>query len=1265
MSSHQRRDNNHSMFTSKTPHFFKVILQDTIRDGILVIPRRFVRKYGNQLPSTVKLEVPSGAIWQVELTKSDGRVRLQEGWREFAEHYSLELGSFVVFRYDGNDHFGVLIFDRSASEIEYAHTRTGDDNVSAGRKRKMIPDLPCPLPQKKTRTGSKLEDLSSHISLDDPKSENIKLRNLKKNENSCSSKGQVDGVGVNSARGSVEMEVLCCWQKLTDAERAHAIQIANAFKRTENPVFLVFLRPSSLRYPYQMHIPLDFARKFLAENSGNLTISNSAGKTWPLKYFRSAGNKTLHAQLYGGWRAFVEDNHLGVGDMCAFELIKHPEILMKVNVYPLVSNAREACRPRSDKSIANRVRTRSLVNDTEPDCRQTPCPSSSKEFKVPKLNKQRKSVSFQYSAKELGGEFKFSAKHNNGGVSGAWGYPKPDLFGKIKPLTTTEKQRAFIQASAFKSANRYFTVVMQPSYVITDCYLNIPYKFAKRCFKKSGEITLRVSDGRTWVMNYKRKVTSAKFLRNNWRAFVLDNNLKVGDICVFELIKENEKLLEVSIFSAAHAASWSSSRLVSRKSKEKSHLPCPLPWKKMRTDSPNKLGTNSKLEILSSGISSDQSNSSKINLGDLRKVENSTGQLNAEKSLKTEAISCLQHLTATEKARAVQIACAFKSTGNPVFMVVMRPSFIHNGRRMCIPTAFARKFLTMQKCNLILCNSAGKTWSVKYRKNVGIKFLQAELCGGWQAFVEDNHLRVGDICIFELIKCPEIFMKVSIYPVVENVSKACRPLAHRSISNQVTRRVVSDTEPISAAYIARSRKSEEKSHLPCSLPRKKMRTDSPNQAGHLNPEGSLKTEALTCSQHLTTTAKAHAVQIASAFKSTGNPLFTVVMQPSFVCNKYVLGIPSDFAREFLTMQKCNVTLCNSAGKTWPAMYRRNAESKNLQPVLYGGWQAFVEDNHLGVGDICVFELIKHPEILMKVVIYLVVENASKACRSLAHGSIANRVKTRSLVSDTEPTCQQSPCPSSSRKFKDPTDAYIEILDDSTLNQKTNKKLTSNMMRTNSNGSIRAKGIKLKKEKKSTNSQCIKKELWGDLCVCNIFEFDESKCYASKAIISTVSILTGELKYSAKYGSGRMSGGRRSLKPDLMGGIKAKPSTPTEKQGAGIGASDFRTSNPSFSVVMHPAYVTSCTHLRIPGGFAERYLENNGEIVLRVPDGRTWTVEYEIMIENEHRRARFHSRSWRPFVKGNELKVGDVCIFELTKNNGNLLEVVIRRKIDIS
>ncbi|XVF15619.1 hypothetical protein REPUB_Repub09cG0169800 [Reevesia pubescens] len=71
------------MFTPKTPHFFKIILEDTIQDWKLRIPTKFVRKYGSCLSiSSVILIVPSGATWHVGLTKSDDNgVWLQHEWQ--------------------------------------------------------------------------------------------------------------------------------------------------------------------------------------------------------------------------------------------------------------------------------------------------------------------------------------------------------------------------------------------------------------------------------------------------------------------------------------------------------------------------------------------------------------------------------------------------------------------------------------------------------------------------------------------------------------------------------------------------------------------------------------------------------------------------------------------------------------------------------------------------------------------------------------------------------------------------------------------------------------------------------------------------------------------------------------------------------------------------------------------------------------------------------------------------------------------------------
>ncbi|XP_065871117.1 B3 domain-containing transcription factor VRN1-like isoform X2 [Euphorbia lathyris] len=52
------------------PRFFKIILHDTIREGRLAIPKKFVAIYGNCLSNCINLIVPDGTKWEMELSKS-------------------------------------------------------------------------------------------------------------------------------------------------------------------------------------------------------------------------------------------------------------------------------------------------------------------------------------------------------------------------------------------------------------------------------------------------------------------------------------------------------------------------------------------------------------------------------------------------------------------------------------------------------------------------------------------------------------------------------------------------------------------------------------------------------------------------------------------------------------------------------------------------------------------------------------------------------------------------------------------------------------------------------------------------------------------------------------------------------------------------------------------------------------------------------------------------------------------------------------------
>ncbi|OWM82193.1 uncharacterized protein LOC116207874 [Punica granatum] len=108
-----------SGFRPRSPHFCKVVVAESLRRGKIEIPLKFVRKYGHDLLNQVVLKVPGNDEWLVAVEQAHGKLWLGEGWREFQDHYCLIQGSFLLFQLDNLIGFHVLIFDRTATEIDY------------------------------------------------------------------------------------------------------------------------------------------------------------------------------------------------------------------------------------------------------------------------------------------------------------------------------------------------------------------------------------------------------------------------------------------------------------------------------------------------------------------------------------------------------------------------------------------------------------------------------------------------------------------------------------------------------------------------------------------------------------------------------------------------------------------------------------------------------------------------------------------------------------------------------------------------------------------------------------------------------------------------------------------------------------------------------------------------------------------------------------------------------------------------------------------
>lgn len=94
-------------------------------------------------------------------------------------------------------------------------------------------------------------------------------------------------------------------------------------------------------------------------------------------------------------------------------------------------------------------------------------------------------------------------------------------------------------------------------------FQHIPYQFAKRFFSETHkEVVLQVMGGRSCSVSYWLGKTRASF-QYGWRAFLQENHLVLGDVCVFELIKDKKNSMRVFLFREGNNSSKEKSHAVS------------------------------------------------------------------------------------------------------------------------------------------------------------------------------------------------------------------------------------------------------------------------------------------------------------------------------------------------------------------------------------------------------------------------------------------------------------------------------------------------------------------------------------------------------------------------------------------------------------------------------------------------------------------------------------------------------------------------------
>lgn len=77
----------------------------------LALPKTFSDNIKKKLPENVSLKGPGGVVWNIGLTTRDDTLYFAHGWKQFVKDHLLKENDLLVFKYNGESQFDVLIFD--------------------------------------------------------------------------------------------------------------------------------------------------------------------------------------------------------------------------------------------------------------------------------------------------------------------------------------------------------------------------------------------------------------------------------------------------------------------------------------------------------------------------------------------------------------------------------------------------------------------------------------------------------------------------------------------------------------------------------------------------------------------------------------------------------------------------------------------------------------------------------------------------------------------------------------------------------------------------------------------------------------------------------------------------------------------------------------------------------------------------------------------------------------------------------------------------
>ncbi|KAI3849871.1 hypothetical protein MKW98_026785 [Papaver atlanticum] len=511
------------------PSFFKVMMGDFRKK--LKLPVNFIKNFNGMIPYESILRSPSGC-WNVEIgEEEDGDLSFRKGWPDFVEAHCLGQGDFLTMEYNGNSQFVVKLYGKNGCE-KLLPSSTGNNGVKSipSRKRKGYGE---------TSKGN-FTNFGSEFDQHKYRAGDIGRDSLSSDKKKC---------GLFKC-GALE-------KKSTFIEGGTRVN-QEEFSRKGKPCFRVFWTENK---KYQMEIPQKVLRKIGRTLSDIVALKGANGRLWNVELKRSGGKVCF----YKGWKEFTE--HLSLRDGYVLGISYSGNSHFDVCITNFMddsgnqgdSNPKKRCRLSKTEEDADVILLDSPPSRTHVESKTN---EERAQLSVPpgldtpiQLNKNKGTsslVSDETRSPCVGNERTLSGKClpvvKEEKIEDTSDLPEASkLFQKLSWRAGKERVAEITKLFKPQTQSPFFAVCMRDTY-LTYPYLHIPYSFADKHLRKTiKNVTVRNSEDKVWTVGYWNGGSSAQ-LCSGWTSLRRDLGLTEGDVCVFELLKEEDTEMRVSVF---------------------------------------------------------------------------------------------------------------------------------------------------------------------------------------------------------------------------------------------------------------------------------------------------------------------------------------------------------------------------------------------------------------------------------------------------------------------------------------------------------------------------------------------------------------------------------------------------------------------------------------------------------------------------------------------------------------------------------------------